>query len=251
MNPVSAVILTKNEQNNIIDCLKSISWCTEIILIDNSDDATVKLARQTIAPSKLKIFRHPENNNFANLRNFALTKAINDWIFFVDADHRVPKELKQEILKILKQPIYSGYRIRQLDYFQGKLLKHGETAHIYHLLLGKKNIGKWQRPVHDYWQTRQPVGKLQNPIYHYPHLTISEFIDHINRWSTINARFFYKQNVRSSMLQIVAYPIAKFIHNYFWKLGILDGTRGFVFAVLMSFHSFLTRGKLYLIQTNK
>src|SRR2546423_7584770 len=104
---ISAVVLAKNEEKNIKACLESLSWCDELIVIDdNSTDKTVDIARQKGA----RIYTHPLNNDFAQQRNFGLDKAKGDWVLFVDADERVPSALWYEIMQRTNEPIdgYSG-----------------------------------------------------------------------------------------------------------------------------------------------
>lgn len=252
---LSAIILTKNESANIVTCLKTISWCDEIILIDNSTDATVALAQKNLLSIKLKIIKSP-NDNFAYLRNLGLKNARCPWVFFVDADHRVSKKLKSEILALLKKsPQCDAYRIKQQDVLFGRALRFGETAHIAHILLGKKTAGLWHRRVHEKWQIsakggsadrggKGEIGKLKHPLLHYPHQTLEEFLAHINRWSTLDALEFKNQGTREPSWKVIVYPLGKFLYNYFWRLGFLDGVPGFIVAYVMSLHSLSVRVKL-------
>jgi hypothetical protein len=89
------------------------------------------------------------------------------------------------------------------------------------------------------------TGQLLSPLLHYPHPNVAQFIEDINTYSTLNAQYLYSQKVRAHWFEILAYPVAKFFRNYFFHLGFLDGTAGVVTALMMSFHSFLTRAKLY------
>jgi hypothetical protein len=247
-HPLTAVVLSRNEQANIRDCLAGLSWCQQVVLIDHSTDSTLKLARRTLKLPQLKIYTHPAED-FSLLRNFGLDHADHDWVLFIDADHRVSSQLKNEIIHLLfkSSPAHQGYKIRQLDHFAGKLLRHGETAHIYHLLLGKKSAGRWHRRVHERWLISDPVGTLKTPLDHYPHPNLTEFLEHINRWSTLNAREFASQGVQGNLFQVITHPTAQFFLNYVIRLGFLDGPQGLVYALVMSFHSFLTRSKLYLL----
>lgn len=240
---ISAVILSKNEEKNIKDCLESIrQLADEIILIDdNSTDKTTKLAEE----SRAKIFTHSLNNNFAEQRNFGLQKAKGDWIFFIDADERVSPKLKKEIKEKIKSTNLDGFYLKRQDFFGGRFLKHGETANICLLRLGRKGKGKWQREVHETWDIKESVGSLKNPLWHYPHPTLKEFIEHVNRFSTLHAQVLLKEGVEPSLFRLWANPFAKFIQNYIFRLGFLDKTPGIIVALMMSFHSFLARAKLY------
>lgn len=246
---ISAVILTKNEEKNIKECVECLTFCEEIIVIDDySDDDTVRTAESSGA----KVYRRKLNSDFAGQRNFALDKCSNEWIFFVDADERITKELADEILASNFQTSqYTGFYIRREDIIWGKSLKHGEFGKISLLRLAKKNGGKWKRAVHEYWDIKGKKGLLKNPISHYPHQTLREFITDINFQSSLHADANLNEGKRANLLKIVSFPKLKFIKNWIIKRGFLDGTEGFVAALIMSFHSFLAWSKQWIKQQEK
>lgn len=241
---ISAVILTKNEEKNIVDCLDSLAFCDEVIVIDdNSTDRTRDLARSKGA----KILKRSLNSNFAAQRNFGLIQARGEWILFVDADERVPESLAQEIKEKIASENYQGYSLNRQDYMWGRVLLYGETSHVSLVRLAKKNAGKWVSKVHETWNIKKNVGRLKHSLIHNPHPTIKDFLTEINFYSTLRAEELHMQKAKVSLFQILAYPKAKFFQNYFLRRGFLDGSEGFVMAIMMSFHSFLVRGKLYLL----
>ncbi len=241
---VSVVVLTKNEEKNIKDCLQSIKdLSSEIIIIDDySIDKTVKIAKDFGA----KVFLHHLDDDFSQQHNFGLKKAENEWVLFLDADERVSPELAKEIKEEIESTNLNGFYLKRQEFFNGKPLKHGETNH-YLLRLGRKGKGEWQREVHEVWEIKEGIGRLKNPLLHYAHPTLTEFLEHINRFSTIHAQVLKKEGVKPSLLRIVVNPLAKFIQNYIFRLGFLDGTPGIITALMMSFHSFLARTKLYFL----
>jgi glycosyltransferase involved in cell wall biosynthesis len=248
---ISIIILTRNEEENILDCLETVSWADEIIILDdNSADRTLEIA-EGLHLKNLTIVKKDLQGDFSKQRNYALSKAKNDWIMFVDADERVTAELRREINDFLieeKSTLkFNGMFIKRKDMLWGKLLKYGETGQISLLRLAKKDSGQWQGKVHEKWEVSGATEIFENYMLHFPHQTISEFLSEINFYTSIRARNLFKQNQKVSIFQIIFYPKAKFIVNYFLKLGFLDGIEGLVFAVLMSFHSFLVRGKLWLL----
>lgn len=245
MPTISAIILAKNEEDNIEDCIKSVSWCNEVIVIDDkSTDKTEAKAKKL----KTKVISHPLENDFSKQRNFAIEQAKSDWILFIDADERVPKELAQEIKKILENPKdITGFYVKRHDYMWGKFLKYGETGDLYLLRLAKRNSGKWIGKVHESWNAVGKVGELRFPLLHFPHATVGEFLFEINFYSTLRAQELKAKKVKTTWWQIVVYPKAKFIQNYVLRFGFLDGTQGLILAIMMSMHSFLVRGKLWLL----
>lgn len=242
---ISAVVLTKNEEKNIVDCLESVAWCDERIVIDDySNDRTVDLAKQTGA----NILQRELDHDFSAQRNFALSHALGDWILFIDADERVPEDLKNEIIyKLSKKQNTDGYYMRRTDFMWGRQLRHGETSHVWLLRLGKKEKGEWKGRVHEEWNVQGKKEWLESSLHHYPHQTLTEFLKEINYYTEIRARELYIQKKQVKKYEIVLYPLAKFIQNYFFRLGLLDGIPGLIMATLMSFHSFLVRGKLWLL----
>ncbi len=247
---ISAIVLTKNEDNNIKECLDSLSWCDELIVIDdNSSDKTVEIAKQ----KKARIFIHPLTNNFAQQRNFGLEKAKGDWVFFVDADERVSPALWYEIMQLTNDPISSvaGYYVKRRDVLWGKELLYGEVGKIKLLRLAKKGAGEWKGKVHETWQVQGKKDLLQNVLLHYPHQTMAEFLKEINFYTDLRAQELYEKKVSSSWWSIVAFPISKFVLNVIIKGGFVDGIPGIVFGITMSLHSFLVRGKLWLLWQRK
>lgn len=247
---ISVVVLTKNEEKNIVDCLESLTWCDEVIVIDDqSEDRTAEISQKLGA----KVYKHNLNGDFSKQRNFGLEKARGEWILFIDADERISEQLKNEILykTSIKNSKVSGYFLKRKDIMWGKELRHGETGNIKLLRMARKEEGEWEGKVHEEWKILGQVAELNNTIIHFPHQTVAEFLKEINFYTTIRVKELYAQGVKVHWLSIILYPKGKFLLNYFIKLGFLDGTAGLVFAILMSFHSFLVRGKLWLLWQKK
>ena len=252
---ISAVVLTKNEEKNLKACLNSLNWCDEIIVIDDySQDKTAKIAQKIGA----KVFLHSLNHNYAQQRNFGLKKAKGDWVLFVDGDERISSALAEEIqtqnsklktqndsVKLkANQPV--AFYLKRKDFLFGKWLKYGETGKIRLLRLGRKNAGRWQGKVHEVWQVKGKTSQLKNPLLHYPHPTIKEFLEKIDYYSEIRVEELFQKGVRTNFFEVFAYPLAKFVNNYFCQFGFLGGLAGFLQAMMMSFYSFLVRSKLWL-----
>jgi len=252
MQKISAVILTKNEEINIANCLQSLNWCDEIIVIDdNSSDQTSKISEQFGA----KVYEH-SLEDFSSQRNFGISKASGEWILFVDADERISEPLAFEISNVISNWAgvtvndCKGYYIYRNDTVWEKELKHGESG-IKLLRLARNGSGKWKGMVHEKWKINGKTGILKNPIIHYPHQTISEFLTEINFYTGLKAKELYSKKKKINALEVFLFPSGKFISNYFFKKGILDGIPGLVHALIMSFHSFLVRGKLWLMWDKK
>lgn len=248
---ISAVVLSKNEEANIGPCLEGLKWCDEIVVIDDhSQDKTARLAEDF---PKTKVFKRKLNDDFSSQRNYGLQKAKGEWVFFVDADERVTPALRKEIIDRLASGRgvnfrHDGFYLKRTDFFGGRQLCHGETSRVRLLRLARRNSGRWTRKVHETWQVRGKTGDLKNPLLHYPHPTIDELLKAVNDYSTVHAASLKEEGRQSSLFKIIAYPAGKFFVNYFFRLGLLDKTPGFVMAAMMSLHSFLSWSKLYLQQ---
>jgi len=240
---ISAVVLAKNEEKNLEDCLSGLKWCDEIVVID--DDSTDK-TKEISQKAGAKVIPHSLKNDFAEQRNFALKEASHDWIFFVDADERVSDKLALEIQKKIKKTTSTGFYCWRIDNFLGRWLKHGEIGSTRILRLARRGSGWWKRNVDEQWAVSGKTETIKNPLLHYSHRNLTEFLESINERSTLNAEAFYREGRWITVFEWFK-PKGKFILNYFLRLGFLDGLPGFVFAVLMSLHSFLVRGKLYLL----
>ncbi|HUD44035.1 MAG TPA: glycosyltransferase family 2 protein [Patescibacteria group bacterium] len=247
---ISAVVITKNEEKNIARCLGSLRWCDEIIVIDdNSTDKTVDTAKRNGAT----VYIHDSRSDFSQQRNFGLGKANGNWILFVDSDEIVSLSLQYEITNLISDQFnpFDGFLIKRIDEMWGKKLQYGETGNIFLLRLAKKNAGKWAGKVHETWEVKGKIGKLQNSLLHFPHPKVADFLQKVNYYSSLRAMELYEKKVKVSAWQIVFYPKAKFIYNYFFKLGFLDGARGLIVALMMSFHSFLVRSKLWVLNNHE
>lgn len=249
---VSAIILTKNEEENIIDCIAGLSFVQEIIIVDDySEDKTIELVERS-KDKRIKIFRNKLKNDFSKQRNFALQQAQGEWVLFLDADERVPESLAYEISNVsISAEIvnkYQGFYVKRRDFIWSKELKYGETGNIKLLRLAKKNAGNWEGKVHEEWKIKGQVSELKNPILHYPHKNLNEFLKEINFYTDLRAKELFEKGTRSNFVSIIAYPKAKFFLNYIFKKGFKDGIPGLIFAILMSFHSFMVRAKLWTMQ---
>ncbi len=240
---ISAVIISKNEEHNIANCIKSLKFCDEIIVVDDySSDETVKIAKKLGA----RVYRHYLNNNFSRQRNFALGKAKFEWILFLDSDEIISNELAEEISLGVNNNIINGYNLRRIDNMYGRLIKHGEPARVKLLRLARKGSGVWVRRVHEYWDVQGKTITLKNPIIHFPHQTLREYLNEVSVYSKVHSEENIKENKKNSIFHVVVYPFFKFIDGYLVKQGFLDGSLGFIIAVFMSFHSYLSWSNIWL-----
>ncbi len=248
-NKISGIILTKNEGSQIERCVKSMLFCDEIIFLDDcSDNDTESLLKKLVGKyRKCRIVERKLEGDFAAQRNYGMSQADGDWVLYIDADEEVAPELEKEIRDVLENPSYSAFYIKRRDIWWGKELKHGEVARARNygiVRLIRKNSGKWLGNVHEVFYTAQVQGRLRSYLNHFPHPALKEFIQDINVYSDMRAKELYTRGKKFRLGELVFFPVFKFLLTYLLYLGFLDGPQGFVYAFLMSFHSFLVRAKL-------
>lgn len=242
---ITAVVLTHNDEVNIVDCLDSLNFVDEILVIDDdSDDRTVELAAQYTRNIK----KHSLNGNFASQRNYAFNYVHSHWILFIDSDEIVSKKLADEIQRKIQTPGVDGFYMKRIDYMWGKPMLHGEAGSVKLLRLARKDTGKWRGKIHEVWIVQGETNEMINPLIHMPHQSVREFISEVDTYSTLRADELKEEGKKTSVFEVICYPIGKFFLNYLLKQGYKDGVPGFIYAMIMSFHSFLVRGKLYQIQ---
>lgn len=242
LNKISASIITLNEEKNLKDCLESLKdLVDEIVLVDSgSKDRTLEIAKDY----KCKIFTR-RFDNFANQRNFALSKISSSWVLSVDADERITKSLAEEIKEVVNKDKYTGFLIPRRNYILGAEIKHSWWSPDKHIWLWKKGFGTWVNEVHEEVKIQGEVGELKNPKIHFQDSSISEFIETNNNYSTLAAHQLFKSGRKFSIFNLLTDPILEFFIRFIYKLGFLDGWRGLILAILMAYYKFLVWIKLY------
>jgi len=244
---LSIVVLTHNDEEHIVDCLELLKFADELIVVDDeSTDRTVELAKGFTN----KVFSRPLNGNFSNQRNFALNNTHGQWVLFIDSDEFVSEKLKNEIIAQINSKGVSGFYLRRIDFMWGRKILHGEVGEVRLLRLARRDSGKWHGKVHEEWKIEGNTSVLVHPLIHSPHQSVKEFISEVDSYSSIRANELFEESVSSNFVSIIFYPLIKFLQNYFWRKGYKDGVAGFLYAMIMSFHSFLVRSKLYLRKSN-
>jgi len=246
---ISLILLTKNESKNLeknFDWLDSCRRIKEIIVIDdNSTDNTVEIAKKLSSKNRIvKVFNRGLVNDFATQRNFAVSKTKYNLVLWLDADELPDKRLIR-FLNHIDDTQYKNYSFKRHDTFLKHELKHGETAYLDFVRLFNKKYGHFVGQVHEVWESPKPVKETNFIIYHNSHSTLKSFIQKINFYTDIRSQELFKQKIRTNIFEIIFFPIGKFVQDYFFRLGFLDGTPGIIMALCMSFHVFLNKAKLW------
>lgn len=250
MKNLSVLIIAKNEEEMIGECLESVSWADEVVVTDTgSTDKTEDIARK----HKVRVEEFTKGKNYSDWRNYALTKAKNEWILFVDADERVTPELRDEVEKTIEDPgSFSGFAIPRRNILLGHEMRHGGWSPDYVLRLIKKDhIRGYKGEVHEQPEIEGEVGKLKEPFIHITHRSLTEMVEKTNTWSEIEARLMYEANhPKMNVLRFFGAMVREFWYRAILKLGFLDGPVGVIEIMFQVFSKFVVYAKLWEMQTN-
>ena len=242
---ISAIVVTKNEENNIAGCLETIKWADEIIIVDsNSEDNTIAAAKKFTA----NIY-NIDNESITEKRIYSLSKANNDWILFIDADERITEELKDEIKSLDENKEITGYFINRRNYWFGKWIKHSANYPDYQLrLFNKHKSSVINRYVHEGVETSGKTAKLQNDLIHYSYRDLTHMISKINHVTTLEAKEHFKNSNQISKIGVFTHALSAFLRIYISNKGYKDKTEGFFVSFCYSFTNFLSHLKLLKLQ---
>ena len=245
--PVSATVITLNEARHIRECLASLSWANEIIVVDSgSTDGTPDLAR---AAGATVITR--DWPGYAAQKDYAASQAAHDWIFSIDADERVTPELAAEIQRTLEQPSDRvGFRIPRITFHLGRWIRHTDWYPDYQLRLYDRRHASWgQRRVHESVTARGPVGQLSCDLQHYAYRDIGHHFETMQNYTRLAALQMLDEGRSSSFFHLLVHPPAAFLRNYILKAGFLEGTPGLIISAMNSYYVFLKFAKLWALQS--
>lgn len=235
-NKISVVINTRNEEQNIEDCLKSVNFADEIIVVDmESTDDTVKIAKKYTD----KIFSHKMVGYVEPARNFAISKAIGDWILIVDADERIGKGLAQKIIDIANSKEADFVRIPRKNIIFSQWIRHSRWWPDLNIRFFKKGSVDWQNEIHSIPVTYGTGINLPQDeelaLIHYHYKTIDEFIERALKYSRQQAKELLDSGYVFEPSDLITKPFSEFISRFFAGEGYRDGLHGLVLAFLQSF----------------
>ena len=245
---LSVIIITKNEEKNIKACLESVKFADEIVVFDSgSSDNTLEICRQYTK----KVFSS-DWPGFGLQKQRALDKATGTWILSIDADERINKKLKEEILTCIKKTNVHGYYLPRLSYLCGKPIKHSGWYPDYIIRLFQKEHGQFTKDlVHEQIIINGPTEKLKNHILHYSYESLDQLIEKFNQYTSLGAEKLNQEGKTSSLPKALVRALFAFIKLYFLKKGFLDGKMGFVIAISSAESAYYKYLKLSLMEPNK
>ncbi len=248
MPSISATIITKNEASRIEQCLRSIEWVDEIIVLDSgSNDQTVEICKQ-FTP----LVYETDWPGFGKQKNRAIEKATGDWILSIDADEIVTPKLQQEIQQAVCSEQVNGFECPRLSSYCGQPIHHSGWWPDYVPRLFRRGKGSFSNhSVHERLEIDGPTQKLKHPLIHHSFDTLEQVLDKVNHYSTLGAEQLYNEGRGSSLTKALTKGLWSFIRTYLLRGGILDGSKGLMLAISNAEGTYYKYLKLALLHENR
>ncbi len=243
MSKISAVIIAKNEQDMIGECLESLSFCDEIIVVDNnSTDKTAQIAESFGA----KVYKS-NSLDFSQLRNLGLKRAQNEWILYVDADERVDEGLKSQIQKVIQNREVFSYFVKRKNFYLG--INQWPYIEKILRLFRKKNLSGWDGQIHESPKISGETDVLEGFLLHFTHRDLESMVNKTISWSQTEAIIRFRANhPLVSWWRIPRVMLTEFIRSYIFQRGFKAKQIGLIESIYQSFSIFITYAKLWEIQ---
>ena len=245
MSTLGCVIITKNEEANIQDCLASVAWSAERIVIDaESTDSTAELAQMTGA----RVIVRPWPG-FGAQKNYGIEQVTSEWILVLDADERVPAPLQAEIRSTIagwNPDDPPAYEIARRNYFYGAWVRHGGLYPDHQIRLFRRGAARYNDvPVHENLIVQGRLGRLANPMDHFTERRIQDHFRKFGQYTTLAAREKAASLGRVRRSDLVIRPLIVFVKTFALKSGFRDGVRGLIVSVFASMYTFVKYAKLW------
>ena len=243
--PLSVVLITRNAAAQLPDCLASVAFADEVVVVDSgSSDGTADLAAHYGARVVQK-----EWLGFGRQKQFAVEQAAHDWVLCLDADERVSPELAASLVRALAAPAAPVYRMARRNRFLGRWLRHGEGYPDWSLRLFDRRQARWSDDaVHEKVLHSASPATLSGDLLHESAEDLGRYLDKQNRYSTLAAEELHRQGRRAGVAELALSPLVRFVKFYFFRLGCLDGMPGLAHISIGCMNSFLKYAKLIELQ---
>jgi (heptosyl)LPS beta-1,4-glucosyltransferase len=248
MGKISVVINTLNEEKNLPKAIASVKGLAdEVVVVDaKSTDRTVEIAKK--AGAKVHIYKKPVRY-VEPVRNYAISKAIGDWILILDADEEISSSLSSRLRKIVKNPDADYYRLPRKNIIFGKWLKHSRWWPDYNIRFFKKGKVIWSEIIHSVPETHGKGLDLEAiseyAIIHYHYTSLEQYVERMNRYTTEHAKLRIKDGYKFSWQDLIKKPSSEFLSRYFQGEGYKDGIHGLALASLQSFSELVLHLKIW------
>jgi glycosyltransferase involved in cell wall biosynthesis len=243
--PVSAIIHTLNEVEQIEECLRSVEWADEIYLVDSfSTDGTVERVREKFPRARVE---QRQYLGAASTKNYAIDRATHDWIFVIDADERVTPELRDELLRTLEGKLdHWAYSVGRRNFMLGKEVKYSglqrdRVTRLFH----REHARYPNKRVHADLLVDGPTYDLRHKMLHYYIRSFDHMIAKMTRYANWGAAQMYIDGKTTNLVDIFGHTLGKFLRDYVVNLGFLDGVRGLISVGMHVYYTFWKYAKLW------
>ena len=246
MIKITAIIPTLNEEIHIADAIASVSFADEIIVIDSfSTDKTLEIAKKL----NVKIIKR-KFDDFSSQKNFAIDQAKHAWIYILDADERVTKEVKEEIVSAIKDPKdFVGFYVRRIFYFGDRKVNYSGFQRDKVIRLFLKEHCKYTGLVHETISAKGSLGFFKHKINHFSYRNYDHYISKMNHYAAIRAKELHEKRNKVNIYHVMIKPAARFFIHYIIRLGFLDGFTGFLVAKTQAYGVLTRYIKLWLLNS--
>jgi glycosyltransferase involved in cell wall biosynthesis len=241
---LTAIIIAKNEENLIADCIESVNFCNEILLIDNnSADRTTEIAIR-MGSRVIKA----NTSDFSELRNIGFKESESKWLFYIDADERVDHQLKKSIQEVVDNGSdYSAYKITRKNFYLGKT-QWPKSEKMERLFL-KEKFNKWTGKIHESPSFEGKTGELEGFLLHFTHRDLSQMLNKTIIWSDTEAKLRLEANhPKMTWWRFPRVMLGTFFNYYIKQRGYSAGTVGLIESIYQAYSSFITYAKLWELQ---
>jgi glycosyltransferase involved in cell wall biosynthesis len=226
---LSVALITRNEAHNLPDCLRSVAFADEVVIVDQgSSDGTAAVGREHGA----RVIAVDDWPGFGPQKNRALDACRGEWILALDADERVPGELRAEIEATLANPSFDVYEMPRRSSYCGRFIEHSGWSPDYCRRLFRRGTARFSEArVHESLVSERPVGRLRSHLLHYSFRSMDDVLDKVNRYSSESARMLVAKGRRPGLATALLHGLAAFLRTYVAKRGFLDGRHGLMLAI--------------------
>lgn len=245
---ITALAITLNEAETIESFLESLDFVDEIIIVDSySTDDTVALATKF---DKVTVYER-KFDDFSSQKNYAISKASNDWVLFFDPDEEITPSVKEEIQQVLQNPSANAYMVRRQLYFMGKKIKYSGFQTDWVVRLFHKKYCRYNgNLVHETIDVEGPTGQLKTRVPHHTYKSYDDYVGKLNHYSKLQAQMLFEKKKKAGWYEFIVRPSYRFWHQYILRLGILDGKEGYILATINAHSVFRRYAYLRLLNRN-
>ena len=247
---ISALVTTFNEADSIAECLESLQFCDEIVVVDSySTDDTVVVAS---AYPRVRVL-HRRYYGGASQKNWAIDRLCHDWVLILDADERVPPALRRQIEGVLADPSpATAYSIPRRTFAMGREVRYSGWQHDRVVRLFRRDAARYpNRRVHADMRTVEEPRALSEPFDHHMVESLTEYAQRLQRYAWWGAAQLWRDGRRAGAFEVVVRPLWRFTRTYLLQLGVLEGLRGFLMCGLQAYGAFLKYAMLWTWQADQ